>query len=313
MRGWISIFLIAAAAAFTAVPASAQNTDGAPGVAASIAPIHSLVARVMEGRGTLKLLLPPGASPHDNALRPSDARALADASLVIWMGPAIEPWLERPIDALARDATVLRLDRTEGLTRLRLREGAAFEADEEEDADEAHQDATDPHLWLDPRNAALWLDEIARALAKLDPNGADRYIANAAAGRAELAALEARIDARIAPFRGRPYIVLHDAFYYFERRFDVEAAGAIALSDARPPGPVLRIAAIHDRLRQGDIRCIFREPQGNASLAERIARDAGVEIGSIDPLGAGLAPGPGLYPALISGLAESLASCLAPL
>ncbi|MDH3668077.1 MAG: zinc ABC transporter substrate-binding protein [Paracoccaceae bacterium] len=296
---------------------SSESRAETVGVVASIAPLHSLVARVMEGRGTPTLLLPPGASPHDNALRPSDAAALADAGLVIWMGPAIEPWLERPITALARNATVLRLNRTEGLTRLDLREGAAFEAedkgdDDQEDGDEAHQDETDPHLWLDPRNAALWLDEIARALAKLDPDSADTYMANAEAGRTELAALEARIEARVAPLRGRPFIVLHDAFHYFEDRFDIEAAGALALSDARPPGPA-RVAQIRDRLRQGDIRCIFREPQGNAKLAERVARDAGVEIGVLDPLGAALAPGPALYPALIEGLADGLAACLNPL
>jgi len=290
------------AALLFALPARAQVE-----VVASIAPVHSLAARVMAGAGAPRLLLPPGASPHDYALRPSDAAALERARLVIWIGPAIEPWMERPLAALASGATVLRLDEVPGLTRLRVREGAAFEAHADETS-RAEGD-TDPHLWLDPENAKLWLDAIAGALAEVDPANAGLYRANAAAARGELDAVSGEIAARVGPMTGRPFIVFHDAFHYFEHRFGIEAAGAVALSDARSPGPA-RIAAIRDLIAARGAVCLFHEPQFRPALARTVAEGTGARPGVLDPLGASLEPGPGLYPALLTGLADGLADCL---
>jgi zinc transport system substrate-binding protein len=284
-----------------------------PDVAASIAPVHSLVARVMQGAGTPHLLLPPGASPHDHALRPSDAAALERAALVFWVGPRLERWLTRSLTTLAAGARVVRLADTPGLTRLALREGAVFEADGHGPAPDHGEDGTDPHLWLDPMNAKLWLGAIAAALAEADPARRALYRANAEAARGEIDALVAEIDARLAPVRGRPFVVFHDSFHYFEHRFGIEAAGAVALGDARAPGPA-RIARIRDRIgalraATGDI-CLFREPQFRAALVDTLAASAGVRIELLDPLGASLRPGPDLYPELLRGLADSLAGCL---
>lgn len=281
-----------------------------PEVVASIAPVHSLVARVMEGAGTPHLLVPPGASPHSFALRPSGSAALERATLVFRVGPGIEPWLERPLAALSADARVVRLDEVPGLIRLALREGDAFEAHGHDDG-EAHDgsEAIDPHLWLDPANARLWLGAIAAALAEADPEGAGLYRANAAAAQSELMAIEAELATRLAPLRGRPFVVFHDAYHYFEHRFGLEAAAAVALSDARPPGPA-RIAGIRALIRETGAACIFREPQFRATLVETVAEGTGARIGVLDPLGAALEPGPDLYPALLRGLADSLADCL---
>ncbi|TFG85862.1 MAG: hypothetical protein E4H18_04920 [Hyphomicrobiales bacterium] len=279
-------------------------------VVASIAPIQSLVAKVMQGAGDPYLLLPPGTSPHDHALRPSDAAALERATLVFWIGPLLEPWLERPLATLATGALVIRLTDTPGLTRLARREGAAFEAHDHGAGPAARSDdETDPHLWLDPANAKLWLSAIADTLAVADPDNRALYLANAAAARAELDALTAEIDTQLAPFRGRPFIVFHDAFHYFENRFGIEAAGAVALSDARAPGPA-RISEIRDRIRTLNAVCLFREPQFRAALVTTVAEGTGVRIGQLDPLGASLQPGPGLYRELLRGLATGLSDCL---
>ncbi len=277
-------------------------------VVASIAPVHSLAARVMQGVGVPYLLLPPGASPHDHALRPSDAAALERAALVFWVGPRLEPWLERPLTILAAGARVIQLADTPGLTRLALREGAVFEADdpETEPADEAE---TDPHLWLDPSNAKRWLGAIAAALAETDPARRALYLANAEAARGELDALAAAIETRLAPLRGRPFVVFHDSFHYFEHRFGIEAAGAVAPGDARAPGPA-RIATIRDRLRTLGTACLFSEPQSRPARIATVAEGTGARIAVLDPLGASLRPGPDLYPELLRGLADSLAGCL---
>jgi zinc transport system substrate-binding protein len=297
-----------------ALPTNASAEPGAesgagPSVVASIAPVHSLVARVMQGAGAPYLLLPPGASPHDHALRPSDAAALEHAALVFWVGPRLEPWAVRPLAMLARGGRVVRLSGVPGLTRLEHREGAAFEAHDHNSRPDPGADETDPHLWLDPENAKLWLTAIATALAEADPENRALYQANAAAGWDELDALAIEINARLASVRGRPFVVFHDAFHYFENRFGIEAAGSVALSDARAPGPA-RIAGIRDHIRALGAVCLFREPQFRSALVATVAEGTDVRIGLLDPLGIDFQPGLDLYPGLLRGLADSLADCL---
>lgn len=327
-----------------AAPALAE----VPRVAVDIAPVHALVAQVMAGVGTPDLVLPPGASPHGHSLRPSDARALQEADLVIWIGPELTPWLSGALDGLSGDAARLDLLAVEGVRRLGFREGASFEAHAHEDdethegahahADEhahdeehAHDDAPahaeehaeehadedehghdpggiDPHAWLDPVNATVWLDVIAAELSRMDPANAQTYAANAAAARDDLAGLQAGIAGRMAALSG-DFIVFHDAYHYFEARFGTEASGAISLSDASDPGPA-RVDEIRDLVAARGISCVFVEPQFNRGLVDAVFEGTDVAIGVIDPLGATLEPGAGLYRALIEGVAASFEDCL---
>ena len=181
-----------------------------PQVAADIAPVHSLAARVMEGLGEPALILPPDASPHDHAMRPSEAAALQEAELVLWLGDALTPWLGHAIGRLAEGARVLPLLEVEGTTLLPFREGALFGEGAHDHGhgglEEEHghgEGETDPHAWLDPDNAALWLDAIAETLAALDPENADAYRANAREGRSEIEAAAAEAERRLASARGR--------------------------------------------------------------------------------------------------------------
>jgi zinc transport system substrate-binding protein len=113
-------------------------------VAVDIAPVHSLVARVMEGVGTPDLIVAPGASPHEYSLRPSEAAALQEAELVFWVGPGLTPWLADAIDTVATGAAATALLEVEGVTRLPIREGALFEAHaHDHGAAEAAQDGHD--------------------------------------------------------------------------------------------------------------------------------------------------------------------------
>ena len=245
---------------------------------------------------------PPGARPRGLALRPAGGAAVGGGALVFWVGPRLVPWLERPLTVLAAGARVVRLADTPGLTRLAFREGTVFEAHDPESEPAAEptpksdhgEDETDPHLWLDPMNAKLWLGAIAAALAEADPARRALYLANAEAARAELDTLAAEIDARLGPVRGRPFVVFHYSFHHFARRFGTHAAGAVALADAPAPRPA----------RTPPLRAHLPAPR-----AVRPSR-AGVRIGVLDPLGSNLRPGPDLYPDLLRGLAESLADCL---
>ncbi len=302
-----------------------------PSVAVDIAPVHSLVARVMAGVGEPDLILPPGATPHSHALRPSEARALQQADIVIWIGPELTPWLAGAIETLAPQAVTIGLLEVEGTTELALREGALFDADDHDgedgsdleaaegdpaagdaDAHAGHEHGTlDPHAWLDPGNAMVWLDAVAAALTKADPGHAGAYEANAAAGHAELAALAGDLEGILEPLRGGSFVVFHDAYQYFERAFAFPAAGAISLSDAARPSPA-RVEEIHRRVADAKVTCVLAEPQFNPDLVDTVLDGTKARSAVIDPLGSTLAPGPSLYPDLLRQLGQGLADCLQP-
>ena len=304
--------VLARALTLTGLPlmAAAAAVAEAPRVAADIAPIHSIAARVMAGIGAPELVVPPGASPHGYALRPSEARALQEADLVVWVGPALTPWIADLIDTLAAPAAIrLVLEDTPGMNLLPARSGNGFGADGD---DHDQGDApVDGHLWLDPENATVAARAVATALGGLDPANAAAYAANAEAFAAELATLAAAIDAELAPVRGRPWIVFHDAFGYFEDAFAIPAADSVVVQEGVEPGAA-RVAAIRARVESAGIACAFTAPQFAPDLLDTIVEGTGARIGAIDDLGAGLPPGPGLYPALLRGIADGLRACLSP-
>jgi zinc transport system substrate-binding protein len=305
-----------------------------PRVAVDIAPVHSLVARIMDGVGTPDLIVQSGASPHEYSLRPSEAEALQEADLVFLVSPDLTPWLGDAIKTLATSASVTELLEADGTMELKIREGAMFEVHEhgedehagEEHADhaegehkehgeeeaghEGHDQGThDPHAWLSPQNAATWLNVIAGQLSAADPENAGAYFANATVGRVELDALTADINDVLEPVREGKFIVFHDAYQYFESAFEFPASGAISISDASDPSPA-RIAEIRARIADEGIDCVLAEPQFNAGLVATVLDGTEAKTGILDPLGSDLEPGPALYPQLMRNLASTLAECL---
>lgn len=352
-----------------AAPAAAETS-----VAVTIAPAHSLVARVMAGVGEPALIVRPGASPHGYAMRPTEAAALNDAQVVFWIGEALENWMEGPLETLSADALVVELAAVDGLTLRESRSGGVWEGhdhhdhgddeghDDHEDHDDhgdhdhedhaedghdehAHEDhddhgheaddheahdhedeehedeehagdhdehaheGLDPHLWLDPENAKVWLTAIAATLGEADPANAATYAANAAAARAEIDALTTELDATLAPVRDRPFIVFHDAYQYFEARFGLNGAGSISLGDADRPSPA-RVEAVRDRVRALGRVCVFSEPQFAPKLVATVTEGSEARTGEIDPVGAALAPGASLYPQLLRAMAAEFVRCL---
>ena len=290
----------------------------APRVATDIAPVHSLVSQVMDGVGTPDLIIPPAASPHGYAMRPSEARALSGADLVVWVGPALTPWMEEPLEALAPNATHLTLMDADGMTFLPFRGGEAFSVDHSHDHGHGHDhghveehETADPHIWLDPMNGAQMLTAIADALAELDPDNAARYRQNAEAGRAQLAALTAEIDAQLAPAKDRPFIVFHDAFHYFEARFEIEAKAAVSTGDAAKPGAG-RVASLRKQVDKVGVVCAFAEPQMDTGILATVIENQSTKIAILDPIGVDQPLGPDLYPELLRALATGMANCLRP-
>ncbi|MDA9288814.1 zinc ABC transporter substrate-binding protein, partial [Amylibacter sp.] len=270
-----------------------------PNVAADIAPIHSLVSRVMDGVGAPKLIVQSGASPHGYRLRPSEAKALQDADHVFWMGEELTPWLDSAIGTLASKASVTTLLDQQGVILHDFREGALFEAhDHSAHGDDDHGDhvdhddhddhgSHDPHAWLSPENAKLWFNIIASKLSVSDPENAATYFMNAAAGQAEIEAMIAEVKATLKPVQGGKFVVFHDAYQYFENDFDFYASGAISLGDSSDPSPA-RIEKVQKRIRDEGIQCVLAEPQFNKGLVATVMEGSDATSSVIDPLGAEL-------------------------
>ncbi len=288
------------------------TADAAPNVVASIKPVHSLVANVMAGAGTPHLIIDGAQSPHSYGMRPSDAAAMQSADVMFWIGADLETALARPLRALAEDATLVTLSAAPGLVRFGFREDGPFDPhDDDGDAHDGDGAAEiDQHLWLDPQNAAVMVTEIVGALAALDPAQADLYAANGQATLTRIDALSEEISSDLNGLSEVPFVVFHDAYQYFENRFDVHAVGSITVVPDTPPS-ARRIREIHQRIRETGAVCVFAEPQFNARTVDLAADATGGRVGLLDPLGADIAAGPDHYFTMMRQMAATMRACLA--
>ena len=286
-------------------------------VVVSLKPIHSLVAGVMGDTGKPRLLLKGAASPHTYQMRPSEARALNKADLIVWIGEDMETFLDRPIANLGSRARVLTLHEVPGMRLLRNREGGIWEDD---DHGEAHVDGHEDHdhdhgefnmhVWLDPGNAQRIVKVVADALIEIDPGRSGTYRANAGAMRKRIAALDSSLRKRLAPVRGHAFVVFHDAYQYFERAYELNGKGAVAVDPARPPG-AKRLIELRAALGERNIRCVFTEPQFEPDLVRTVVEGTDVRTAALDPVGADTESGPDAWFKVAQGLGEAMVRCLA--
>lgn len=295
----------------------------APSVTASILPVHSLVAGVMAGAGQPYLLLRGNASPHGYALRPSDAMALDRAELIVLVGPSFESFMRRPLEQRAGGPAILSLLAREEIRRLPIRASGMWAAHEHEHREEGHEhghdhdheregraeEELDGHLWLDPRNGAAIVRAVAAELIRLDPENRALYETNRTGMIARIEALESEIRAIVGPVKDVPYLVFHDAYQYFEARFGTASVGSVAISPERPPG-ARRVYDLRRRILEQDVECVFVEPQFPPDLANMLIEGTPARLGTLDPLGARIEPGPEAYFTLLRNLASGLRDCL---
>lgn len=312
----LSIFAIIAA-----VPATASAD--APRVITDFGPTHSIVAQVMNGVGTPDVLLAPGDDPHDFTLRPSQARTLSNADLVVWVGEALTPWLEDLLENLAGDAVHLPLLETDGWTLLPTREVDAHLGHADHEEHEAHDDhadhddhedhddhaghdhgAFDPHAWLDPAVVAVWTGAIADTLSTQDPENAGIYAANAAAVQVELTTLTADLAAIATQIDAGTIILPHDSFQYFEVGAGFTPAAFISNSEDADPGAG-HLSELREMVEAGDVTCVLYESPTDAEWAAVLtdgtdAKTAMVDV--TDRAGQG-------YVAMMRTLAATLREC----
>jgi len=316
-----------------ALSAAVDAATAAPRTVVTIAPLHSLVAGVMAGAGEPYLLLDATASPHTHTLRPSQARRVYNAELLVQVGGGLESFLTPMLQSLPPTVTVLRMIDADGMRVLPRGDGDGHDdehdghemesdsRDHEHDGHdsehdghefEAHDhggDPRDPHVWLDPANARVMVGEVRDVLSAMDAANAAVYRANAAAMVVRLQKMEADLRAQVQPLRGLPYIVFHDAYRYFEARFGVRPVAFVTLDPERRPG-ARSSRQLRETIRRARPKCMFSEPQFPAATVATLTADSGLRHAVLDPLGAGLAPGGEAYFQLMADIGAAMAECL---
>ncbi len=286
----------------------------APKVVVSIKPIASLVEGVMVGVGKPTVLVGGGQSLHTFSLKPSDARALNDADVVVWVGEGLEAFLEKPLASLSKKAVIVELANSNGVTVLKGREGGVWEKHDDDQHDdrhdhEHHDHNFDGHLWLDPVNAKAIVTATQNALSNVDAVNASTYAANATALIAKLDALDAELQQTLAPIKSKPFVVFHDGYQYLEKRYGLNAVGSLTVSPDRAPG-AKRVSDIQDKIKSLNAACVFAEPQFEPKLIATLIEGTTAKTATLDPEASTLPPGPDLYFYLMRGLAANLKACL---
>ena len=296
-------------------------------VVTSIKPIHSLASYIMDGVGSPGLIVDGYNSPHNFQLKPSHAKMLEQADIIFWVGEDLENFLEKPLATIAKKAEKIELLEIKGIKKLKFRERNIFEEHEghddhghdakKEEHDDHGHDAKkeehddheghghgeyDPHIWLDPINAKVILNEITEHLIENDSKNASTYKSNLAKALAEIDKLI--IDVITETNTDLSYVVFHDAYQYYENRFNVNILGAMTVNPDVMPGAE-QIHEIHEVIEHDNVSCILSEPQFNPDIIKSIAKDTSVKTGVLDPLGANLKPGKDLYFDLIRNMSAS--------
>ena len=305
-------------------------------VVASIKPIHSLASYLMNGVAKPDLIVDGYASPHGFAMKPSHAKMLQNADLIFWVGEDVENFLEKPLGSIAKKAEKIELMQIKGLQVLKFRERNIFDDhddhghddhDKKEDHDshakkedhddhgkkEDHDDHErhahgefDPHIWLDPINAKVILNEMVEHLIENDPKNEAKYKSNLDEALKDIDKLT--IDVMTELSNSVSSIVFHDAYQYFEKRFNVNILGAFTVNTDVMPGAE-QLAEIREIIEHDKVACVFSEPQFNPDIIKAVAKDMNIKTGVIDPLGATLNPGKDLYFSLIKNMSASFKGC----
>lgn len=282
-RGARSLALCLAAAVAAgcagATPAGERQEadDAAVDAVVSLYPVEFVTEQVGGGRVAVTNLTPPGAEPHDLELAPRDVASLSEADLAVYLS-GFQPAVDEAVAAQAPAA----LDLAEHL-ELAPAGPDEHDADDEEAHEEAHEDALDPHFWLDPLLLADAGDVVATRLAELDPEGAAEYEANAADLRAELEALDAELAEGLASCEVDLLVTSHAAFGYLADRYGFTQVGISGLDPDREPDPGA-VAEVADLVREHDVTTVYSEVLVDPAVAETVAAEAGARTAVLDPV-----------------------------
>lgn len=306
----------AAIFALTAFSVTASLTLPAQAnVVASLKPVGFIAAAIADGVTPVDVLLPDGASEHDYSLRPSDAKRLKNADLVVWVGPEMEAFMAKSAAELPAQKNLAMVN-IDGVKPLLISGGEdedehTAEKSEEQDADahHHHHGEFNMHLWLSPEIARKTAVAIHGKLLELMPQDKAKLDANLQQFEVALADTDKRVSAQLAPVRNKGYFVFHDAYTYFEKQYGLSPTGHFTVNPEIQPG-AQRLHQIRTQLVEQKAVCVFAEPQFRPAVIDAVARGTQVRKGTLDPLGTDISLAKDSYVKFLSQLSSQYESCL---
>jgi ABC-type Zn uptake system ZnuABC Zn-binding protein ZnuA len=286
---------LAAAGAGLACVACTHSAPARRLVAATVFPIFDLTQRVAGDRIDVRLVLAPGLDPHDYEPRPKDVAGLSDASLIFAVGLGLDPWAP----GLARSA---------GAGEARVFDlGPLMDPILAPPGLIRPEPLIDPHFWTDPVRAQHAVDVIVEALSGLDPEGGPFYRERGGAVRRSIQAVHEDVSRQAGTWQRRRLVTFHGSLFYFAARYGLQVVGVVQPVPGTEP-TAQHMAALVAQLRGPDPAALFREPQMESQLATALAREAGVTVHEVDPMGGG--PNAASYEELVRGIARAMDEAL---
>ncbi|MEN4741269.1 zinc ABC transporter substrate-binding protein ZnuA [Pantoea agglomerans] len=284
-------------------------------VVASLKPVGFIAAAIADGVTPVDVLLPDGASEHDYSLRPSDAKRLKNADLVVWVGPEMEAFMAKSAAELPAQKNLAMVN-IDGVKPLLISGGEdedehTAEKSEEQEADayHHHHGEFNMHLWLSPEIARKTAVAIHGKLLELMPQDKAKLDANLQQFEVALADTDKRVSAQLAPVRNKGYFVFHDAYTYFEKQYGLSPTGHFTVNPEIQPG-AQRLHQIRTQLVEQKAVCVFAEPQFRPAVIDAVARGTQVRKGTLDPLGTDISLAKDSYVKFLSQLSSQYESCL---
>lgn len=320
---WTIIFL------FSFISNSYSNNEA--NVIASITPIHSLVKAILGDTRTVDLIVPQNSSPHITSLKPSQLKKLNNADIIFFIDDEFETFLAKPFKTLTKNTKRVALSKSPNIKLLENRHlndfklsghekhnhedshhdcpGCGNHHDEPSDHNHHEHHGTDYHIWLNPKNAINMLETIKDVLSKTYPEHKKIFTDNYNNYVAKINILDKKITLDLKTLEKTPYLVFHDAYQYFEKKYNLTPVGTIAINPSIPPS-IKHIDKLRKIAKKTNAKCYFSEPQFSSKWSELFSKNSEIKTSQLDPLGKTIDLGPDLYISLLENISKSFKACL---
>ena len=306
---------------FSSINVFAAETKG---IITTIQPINALVSAVIGNTGKTISIIPAEQSPHDFKLKPSDVKVLQDGNLIFYVSNHLESSVVKVFKNLPKNIKIINLMEEANIDHLAIRDNEAWERhdhhghDDHDDHDkhgkkdddhDDHEKEDDVHIWLSPNNAIKIVKKVNKELNLYFPENSKIYDENASKFINKIKNLKEELVKELAPIKDKPFIVFHDAYQYFEKTFELNAVGSVALEGDIASSPK-QISFIKEKIKASNASCVFQEPQFDTKLVKIVVEGTNTEIGTLDPLGVDIAGEKDFYLQLLRNMSKSLKECL---
>jgi zinc transport system substrate-binding protein len=273
---------------------TAQTGHAKPMVLASLKPLALIAQEITGTAADVDTLLPDTASHHDYPLKVSDHARLQKADVILWIGPELESFLQKPIANIAPARIITSYDVA----------GINWPANTHSSQHGDHAYEHDPHLWLDPRNAVVVAQVLALKLIQIDSVNAKQYQTNLQVFTEKMRQLDNQLQASLKPLAGLGFAVYHEGFEHFVGRYGLHQLGYVTFTPEQKPG-AKHMAQLRGALAGG--KCLFLEPYNDSRSMRDLAQELHLEVGVLDALGA---QGAKNYTQLLTQMAKAFSACL---